>query len=163
MKNNKTLYVLILRNLFFVFVFPGTVTGVIPYIIAKDYFTIAFERFPSFCFWVGTGIYLIGLSILLYCITQFITEGAGTLSPTHPTKQLVIKGLYRFSRNPMYIGVLTMLWGEALFCRSTSLLIYSIIVFILFNLYIILFEEPRLTKEFGEEYLSYRRKVRRWL
>jgi len=162
-KNNKKRLGLIIRNIFFVLVFPGTVTGVIPFAIAKNHFTEAFEQFPSFCFLAGAGVYLTGLSILLYCVSQFITDGSGTLSPTNPTQHLVIRGLYRFSRNPMYIGVITMLWGEALFCRSVSLLIYSIIVFTLLNVYVVLFEEPRLTKDFGNEYLTYRRKVRRWL
>jgi protein-S-isoprenylcysteine O-methyltransferase Ste14 len=163
MKTDKKLSGLIIRNIFYVLVFPGTVTGVIPFAIAKNQFTDALNQFLSFPVFAGMVMYIAGLSILIYCVSKFITDGAGTLSPTNPTKQLVSKGLYRFSRNPMYIGVLSMLLGESLFCRSVSLLIYSILVFILFNAYVILFEEPRLKKDFGEDYLSYRRIVRRWL
>jgi protein-S-isoprenylcysteine O-methyltransferase Ste14 len=75
--------------------------------------------------------------------------GKGTLSPADPTKKLVVKGLYRFSRNPMYVGVTMMLVGESIFFQSTALWTYSLIIFIAFNIFILFFEEPRLLDDFG--------------
>jgi protein-S-isoprenylcysteine O-methyltransferase Ste14 len=71
--------------------------------------------------------------------------------------------LYKFSRNPMYIGVMLILTGEAIFFRSIGLLIYAVLVFTVFNLFIIIHEEPRLKQDFGSEYEQYMARVRRWL
>ena len=84
------------------------------------------------------------------CIIRFAVEGRGTLSPADPTKKLVISGLYKFSRNPMYVGVMMIIIGEAIFFRSTSLWIYSLFIFIAFNLFVMFIEEPLLLKDFGE-------------
>ena len=105
----------------------------------------------------------VGLAVLLTCIVSFATRGRGTLSPADPTKKLVISGLYRFSRNPMYIGVTMMLLGESIFFRSYVLGAYTLFIFIAFNIFIIFFEEPRLQDDFGSEYNQYTQKVRRWL
>jgi len=154
---------LFFKNLFFFIIHPGLVTGLIPYWILgerlKEQSNPPFQtyQFP------GMVVFLIGLVILSHCIFRFATEGRGTLSPVVPTKELVIKGLYRFSRNPMYVGVVLILVGEAIFFRSNDLWIYLIIVFLIFNLFIVLFEEPRLRKDFGDAYQAYCKKVRRWL
>ena len=100
---------------------------------------------------------------MLHCIVNFAIKGRGTLSPADPTKRLVINGLYKYSRNPMYIGVILILVGESIFSRSQSLWIYSLIIFIAFNVFIVGFEEPRLRSDFGEEYRAYCKKVRRWM
>lgn len=104
-----------------------------------------------------------GVLILLGCILRFVREGKGTISPLDPTKKLVGGGLYRFSRNPMYLGAILTLLGETFFWQSLVLGGYTLIVFIAFNLIIILHEEPRLRKDFGDEYERYSQKVRRWL
>jgi protein-S-isoprenylcysteine O-methyltransferase Ste14 len=100
---------------------------------------------------------------MINCIVNFAIKGKGTLSPADPTKELVTGGLYRFSRNPMYIGVMMILIGEAIFFQSFSLWIYSLVVFIGFNIFILVHEEPRLRKAFGDDYNNYCRKVRRWI
>ena len=87
--------------------------------------------------------------------------GKGTLSPADPTKRLVITGLYKYTRNPMYVGVMLLLLGESLFFRSVSLTIYGILIFSTFHIFIILKEEPRLKKDFGEEYDLYCKMVKR--
>ena len=99
---------------------------------------------------------------MFHCIIRFAVEGRGTLSPADPTKKLVIKGLYGFSRNPMYVGVMMILIGEATFFQSGSLCIYLLFIFLAFNVFILLFKEPRLHEEFGEDYRTYCQKVRRW-
>lgn len=153
---------LLLRNLLFTILKPGVVAGLIPYLILRNEWksiiqSIVFRHF------VGGGVFLLGFTVMLHCILRFAFEGGGTLSPADPTKKLVISGLYRYSRNPMYIGVITMLIGEAVFSNAISLWVYLLLVFTVFNLFIFLIEEPRLRKDFGEEYRSYCQKVRRWI
>ena len=155
---------LLLRNLIFTILQPGVVTVLIPYLLLRNAGDKNF--FPdSWTVWhyVGALIMILGFSILLSCILRFVTEGKGTISPVDPTKKLVAKGLYRYSRNPMYVGAMLALTGEAVFWQSIVLAIYASIVFIAFNLFIIFHEEPRLKRDFGTEYESYFQKVRRWL
>lgn len=151
---------LLLRNLFFTILQPGIVAGLIPYWILRDGST--FDRSLQLYQYVGILLFLIGLVVMFHCIIMFAVEGRGTLSPADPTKKLVIKGLYRFSRNPMYLGVMMILIGEGIFFQSSNLLIYSLFIFLAFTLFILMVEEPRLRKDFGEDYRKYCQKVRRW-
>ncbi len=100
---------------------------------------------------------------MLYCIFSFATKGQGTLSPFDPTKKLVKEGLYNYSRNPMYVGVLLILIGETLVYKSMPLALYTLGIFVLFHLFIVFVEEPRLKRDFGDQYIDYQRKVRRWV
>jgi protein-S-isoprenylcysteine O-methyltransferase Ste14 len=150
---------LYLRNLFFTILQPGIVVGLIPYLLLKQHFTEG----GDFMQIVGSFIGFFGLIVMLACIKRFATEGEGTLSPADPTKQLVINGLYRRSRNPMYVGVVTILIGESVFFTSSMLGIYTLVVFIGFNLFIVFIEEPRLKRDFGEAYIMYCKNIRRWI
>jgi protein-S-isoprenylcysteine O-methyltransferase Ste14 len=154
---------LFLRNLFFTVIHPGLIAGLIPWWIVRD--KVKNNPIPAFHFthYLSILIFTIGIIILVSCIASFAIVGKGTLSPADPTKKLVTSGLYRYSRNPMYVGVVMILTGESLFFQSVDLWWYLLIIFIAFNLFIILFEEPRLRKDFGEEYKKYRRTVRRWI
>jgi protein-S-isoprenylcysteine O-methyltransferase Ste14 len=154
---------LALRNLFFTVLQPGIVAGAIPWFITKKDIGDSLPNAFLFRHYVGIVIFLVGLVIMFHCIIRFAIEGFGTLSPADPTKRLVISGLYKFSRNPMYVGVMMILIGEVIFSLSVSLLIYSIGIFILFNLFIVYREEPRLRRDFGKEYDEYITKVRRWI
>jgi protein-S-isoprenylcysteine O-methyltransferase Ste14 len=154
---------LLLRNLFFTILQPGVVAGLVPYWILGDNVSKIFGEPLSLYQYLGAIVFLAGLIIMFDCIIRFAVEGRGTLSPADPTKKLVITGLYMFSRNPMYVGVMMILIGEAAFFNSGNLAIYSVFIFIAFNLFIMLVEEPRLVRDFGEGYDQYRRKVRRWL
>lgn len=100
---------------------------------------------------------------MLWCIISFAVKGNGTLSPVDPTKKLVITGPYNFSRNPMYVGVILILIGEAIFFQSANLWVYLVFVFVGFNIFVIYIEEPRLRKDFGEQYRLYCQKIRRWI
>ena len=104
-----------------------------------------------------------GVSLLLACIWEFAARGQGTLSPVDPTKELVIQGLYRYVRNPMYLAVSTILLGEALLMRSRGLLVYWVIFFAAVNLFVMAYEEPTLRRQFGESYTRYQQRVGRWL
>lgn len=154
---------LLLRNLLFTILQPGVVTGLIPYLLLRNSGKTFFPETWTIRYFTGAFIIIAGFSLLIYCILKFATEGKGTISPIDPTKKLVAKGLYRYSRNPMYVGAMTLLIGEAVFWQSPALALYAAVVFIGFNLFIILHEEPRLRRDFGAEYEEYFQNVRRWL
>lgn len=154
---------LLLRNLFFTILHPGLVAGLIPFWILGDKMNTLFIQPLQFYHYSGTIVFVIGFVIMLSCIISFAVKGRGTLSPADPTKHLVTTGLYRFSRNPMYVGVTLILIGEAIFFQSIYLWFYLLFVFIAFNIFIMIHEEPRLRKDFGEEYNRYCKKVRRWI
>jgi protein-S-isoprenylcysteine O-methyltransferase Ste14 len=139
------------------------VAGLIPYWIAGSPSTTTFKNSLSSFQYIAIFIFAVGIAMLFYCISMFAVKGKGTLSPADPTKKLVVSGLYKFSRNPMYIGVVLMLIGESIFFSSGGLWIYTAIVFIAFNLFIVVHEEPRLKEDFGTEYQQYSKAVRRWL
>jgi protein-S-isoprenylcysteine O-methyltransferase Ste14 len=153
---------LFLRNLFFTILKPGFVAGLVPYWIVRNNLDNILASPKQFIQYAGISVFLIGLVIMFDCIVMFAIKGRGTLSPLDPTKKLVVSGLYKFSRNPMYVGVTTILLGEAIFFQSGNLWYYLLFVFIAFNAFVMLVEEPRLRRDFGNEYYEYCRKVRRW-
>jgi len=152
---------LFLRNLFWTVLFPGTIAGYIPW----RWFGMA-QVHPDFTNPLDIiGLFLIvaGAGLLAACIWEFASRGRGTLSPVDPPKELVVQGLYRYVRNPMYLSVSTMLLGEALLARSIALLGYWAIFFAAANLFVIVYEEPILRRQFGDSYERYTKQVGRWL
>jgi protein-S-isoprenylcysteine O-methyltransferase Ste14 len=151
--------VLALRSIFFALLLPGTVTVFLPYVILSG------TRVPR---WDALGVIglvaiLLGAAILIWCIVDFARVGRGTLAPVDPPKKLVVRGLYRYVRNPMYVGVVLVLLGESALFRSTSVLLYTGVAFLIVNLFVMLYEEPTLRARFGESYDQYRRSVGRWI
>ena len=157
------MFSLLLRNLFFTILQPGLVAGLFPYLILGERVKQIFSEYFGLSQYFGSIIFFIGLIIMIKTILQFAFEGKGTLSPADPTKKLVVKGLYKYSRNPMYIGVMSMLIGEAIFFEAGRFWFYVAGIGLAFNLFILLVEEPRLKRDFGEEYMQYCNKVRRWV
>lgn len=141
----------------------GRCPGLIPYLIlryaGREIITDAFGT----SHFIGASLMVLGGAIAASCILRFATEGKGTISPLDPTKELVLRGLYKYSRNRMYVGMMILLVGEAVFFPSLALSTYALLIFIGFNLVIILHEEPRLRRDFGAQFEEYRRRVRRWL
>jgi protein-S-isoprenylcysteine O-methyltransferase Ste14 len=157
------MFSLFLRNIFFTIIHPGLVAGLFPFWILGDKAYKELAESLKLQKYIAIVIFLIGLTILLSCIIRFAVEGRGTLSPADPTKRLVIKGFYKYSRNPMYVGVILILIGESIFFSSGNLLLYSLFIFICFNIFIIFIEEPRLKRDFTSEYLNYCKQARRWI
>jgi protein-S-isoprenylcysteine O-methyltransferase Ste14 len=153
--------VLALRSLFFTIVVPGTVTLLIPCLIVSRGGSGSGTWGPAH--FLGLVFMAVGAGILFWCIWDFATKGRGTLAPVDPPKHLVVQGLYRYLRNPMYLGVLLVLLGEVAFFRSTALLQYTLAWFIVVNFVVVLYEEPSLQRRFGDSYERYRRAVNRWL
>ncbi|WP_299122429.1 isoprenylcysteine carboxylmethyltransferase family protein [uncultured Winogradskyella sp.] len=156
------MFSLYVRNIIFFILQPGLVVGLIPYVLLRRKIRSILEGDLGILNYLGIVVMALGLSIVLYCIYRFIVEGKGTLSPADRTKALVVKGLYNYTRNPMYVGILLILIGEVLFTGSMRLLVYTIAVAIAFHGFVIFVEEPRLTRDFKSDYLHYMDKVRRW-
>jgi protein-S-isoprenylcysteine O-methyltransferase Ste14 len=152
---------LALRAIFFVLLLPGTVAGYVPFGIlsAADQVRVPELSLSA----AGAGIVAIaGAVVLLRCVWEFFAKGKGTLAPIDPPRVLVVSGLYRFTRNPMYNGVIALIVGEAWLFGSVPLLQYALLVLVVFHLWVVLYEEPTLTSQFGESYRVYRRAVPRW-
>ena len=113
--------------------------------------------------WLGLVLVVGGSALLLLCVREFYVAGKGTLAPWSPPRHLVTSGLYRRSRNPMYVAVTTVLVGWAVWFASTTLLVYALAVVVAFQLRVLLYEEPRVAASFGEEWVRYRERVRRWM
>lgn len=152
---------LALRSIFFTIVVPGTVAVLIPYLILSRDGSTAGTWTPVHL--LGLALMVAGTAILVRCIWDFASKGRGTLAPIDPPKELVVQGLYRYVRNPMYLGVLLILLGETAFFRSSALLQYTVGWFIVVNLFVLLYEEPALRRQFGDSYERYFRSVPRWL
>lgn len=153
---------LFLRSLFFALLLPGSVILLIPYFIVAGRGGSAVSKWGPIQY-LAALVIAAGAAVLIRCIADCARIGRGTLAPVDPPKTLVVRGLYRYVRNPMYVGVLWVLLGEALLFRSGALLTYTAVWFLFVNLFVILYEEPTLRAQFGESYEQYRRAVRRWL
>lgn len=105
----------------------------------------------------------VGGILLLWCVRDFFVSGKGTLAPWDPPKRLVIVGLYRHVRNPMYLAVLAIVAGWTLLYASTAMATYLVFLAVAFHLRVILHEEPWLQRQFGDEWEAYAGSVSRWL
>jgi protein-S-isoprenylcysteine O-methyltransferase Ste14 len=152
---------LAIRSVVWALLLPGVVAGYVPW----RFFGLAEARIDwgrpdhllAFLL-VGVGGALLGS-----CIVDFARRGRGTLSPLDPPKELVVRGLYRYVRNPMYLSVATILLGEVLLTGSMSLLAFAGAWFVLVNVFVLGYEEPRLRRQFGATYERYTRQVGRWI
>lgn len=146
--------------LFTLFGGPGIVLGYVPWRIT-GFRLPPDETFATIL--IAALLIAAGLYPLLESIVRFIVVGRGSLVPAVPPKHLVVSGLYRYVRNPMYVGVLTVIAGEALLFRSSGLLVHFCAVGLLVHLFVYLYEEPRLARTFPSEYLTYKQNVHRWI
>ncbi len=112
---------------------------------------------------IGVLLIGLGLGLVVNTIALFVRWGHGTLAPWDPTQKLVVRGVYRYIRNPMISAVFCALLGEAMVLRSIHLLGWFVLFVILNLIYIPLVEEPRLERRFGDDYVQYKRNVPRWI
>ncbi len=153
---------LLFRSVFFTFLLPGTVTVLIPYWLISSRGASIYLDHPALRY-LGIPLIAIGSAGLLWSIWEFFSEGHGTLAPVDPPKYLVVRGLYRYVRNPMYVSVVTTLLGEAIFFRSLAVLIEAGVFGLLTHLFVAFYEEPVLRRQFGESYERYVQTVGRWI
>ena len=108
-------------------------------------------------------LFTIGGSIYAWCVFDFASFGRGTPLPLDAPKKLVRRGLYRYSRNPMYVGVLTVIFGWAVLYQSVAVTVYGLAVALCFHSFVVFLEEPILRKRFSSDYEQYCAKTPRWL
>ena len=151
----------LLKTIIFTFLVPGTVTILVPYRLLSSRSALSMQF--GILRYFGAMPILIGAAIYFWCARDFTFAGLGTPAPIDPPKELVVRGLYRYARNPMYVGILSILLGEALLFASQRLFEYTAVVFIFFFLFVVVYEEPMLRQKFGESYRLYCKNVPRWL
>lgn len=148
------------RTLIFVaFVGPGPVIGLLPWWISGWHIPTPIAAWR----YVGLLMIVAGFIPLADSMRRFVCEGRGTPEPLYPTETLVVSGLYRFVRNPMYVGVLTMIFGQAVFFANRNISIYGICAAIVVHLFVVFYEEPTLRARYGSEYELYCRRIGRWI
>ena len=152
----------IVGSLLFFVIAPGTVTGLLPWYISHGQFQPAFFGFDATrC--AGAVLIVLGLIPLLESFARFALKGVGTPAPVFPTKHLVVSGFYRHVRNPMYVGVVGAILGQALLFGDIRLLIYAGVIWLAFHVFVLGYEEPALRRQFGAEYATFRQHVPRWI
>jgi len=152
---------LALRSLLWTILLPGIVAGYVPW----RFFGLDHVRLNLTSPADLLGLLCIGLGVVLLaaCIFEFARSGRGTLSPVDPPRRLVVRGLYRYLRNPMYLSVTMILLGEALVAHSVALAAYWVVWFVCANVFVIAYEEPALRERFGASYDEYAEHVGRWI
>jgi protein-S-isoprenylcysteine O-methyltransferase Ste14 len=151
-----------LKTVIFTLFVPGTVAIWIPYGILSSAGaggTISTGGFRYF----GLAVITIGALIYLWCAWDFTFAGKGTPAPIDPPRELVVRGLYRYVRNPMYLGVLSVVIGQAVWFEALRLFAYAGLVFVVFSSFVLIYEEPALKRKFGNAYKQYCDRVPRWI
>lgn len=147
-------------TILFLFVAPGVVAGLIPWLISgwrrQDWGAAAWILVPLAWILIAAGVVFLLYAFALFALHQ------GTPAPVAPTRTLVVTGVYRFVRNPMYLAVLAIILGQALLCGSGALALYALAVLAAVFAFVKGCEEPTLTRAYGEQYLEYRRRVPGW-
>ena len=152
----------ILGSFLFLLIAPGFIAGVVPYWISRWHSGPAFTGSSALRI-LGMLLIIFGVPLLLDSFTRFALQGLGTPAPVFPTRHLVVTGLYRYVRNPMYVGVASIIFGQALYFRNIRVLEYGVVISLAFHLFILLYEEPTLRRTFDREYEEFCENVPRWI
>lgn len=147
---------------FTVFVGPGPAVVLVPWLLTRWKSEGAFFGASALRV-LGLATIVLGAPVLVESIVRFVRRGRGTLTPAVPTGHLVVSGFYRYVRNPMYVAVLTMVVGQALWFGSVAVLVYAAALWVGFTAFVMGYEEPTLRRRYGVEYETYCRCVRRWI
>jgi protein-S-isoprenylcysteine O-methyltransferase Ste14 len=150
-----------LRTLIFTFVVPGTFAVYLPYsiiVLEKGAYVPA-----SGWWWLGLAPLALGLAGYAWCAWDFTFAGHGSPLPIDAPRKLVVRGLYRYVRNPMYVSVWCVMLAQTVLFASRNMLLYALTFAVAFHLFVLLYEEPTLRSKFGDDYDDYCRRVPRWL
>jgi protein-S-isoprenylcysteine O-methyltransferase Ste14 len=147
---------------FFV-VAPGVVAGLVPWLISGWDVRWPMSAFGVGMIALGAAILVAAVLVLIRNFVRFVVEGRGTPSPVLQTERLVVGGDYRFVRNPMYLGVIGAILGQAMIFGSFALLLYALAVWATMATFVRWYEEPLLQNRYGDEYERYRQRVRAWV
>lgn len=151
----------VLGSIVFFVVAPGTIAGWVPYWLSRWRVQSPLIGVPGER-WVGGALVGLGVALLIECFGRFVLEGRGTPAPVAPPENLVVSGLYRRVRNPMYVAVVSVVLGQAFLFGSPALVQYAGVVWLLFHLWVLAYEEPTLRRQFGASYEAYCAHVGRW-
>ncbi|MCL9843453.1 methyltransferase family protein [Ralstonia solanacearum] len=148
-------------SLVFFAIAPGVVAGLVPWWLT--HWRVQ-RPLSEFVVARGLGVVLLigGTAVLIAAFMRFVTEGAGTPAPVAPPEHLVVGGLYRYVRNPMYLAVEATIVGQALLLWQPALLLYAAAVWATMALFVRMYEEPALRRKFGAQYEAYRDAVPAW-
>jgi len=152
----------ILGSAVFLVIAPGFIAGLVPRWISRWRLEPPFFGMPLFRY-AGGLLIVLGVAGLLDSFVRFAVQGVGTPAPVFPTGHLVVTGLYRYVRNPMYVAVVSTIFGQALVFGNLPLLEYGALVWLLFHLFVLVYEEPTLRASFGSEYKVFCANVPRWI
>ena len=157
----------LLRHLASILLLPFTVTVIVPlWLLSSEPDRNSPPQIPTVRVLVlaaGAAALLLGLTLFISTVLHFARTGGGTLAPWDPPRVLVVRGVYRYVRNPMISGVLFVLLAEALLTGSRRMLVWFVLFFVINLLYIPSLEEAGLAKRFGERYRLYKENVPRWI
>jgi protein-S-isoprenylcysteine O-methyltransferase Ste14 len=142
---------------------PGVVAGLVPWLISGWDVRWPMSAFSVAVMAVGSALLAVAAVVVIRNFVRFAVEGRGTPSPVLQTERLVVGGDYRFVRNPMYLGVVSAILGQAIIFGSVALLLYAVAVWAIMATFVRWYEEPLLLSRYGEEYERYRRGVRAWV
>ncbi|HET8890044.1 MAG TPA: isoprenylcysteine carboxylmethyltransferase family protein [Candidatus Angelobacter sp.] len=151
----------ILGSAIFLVIAPGSIAVLFPYWISRWHMEPPLLGFIAFRA-LGALLICAGFPMLIDSFYRFAVEGLGTPAPVAPPKHLVVGGLYRYVRNPMYVAVSSLVFGQGLLLANVQVLKYGALVILGFHLFVLLYEEPALRGKFGAEYDTYCKNVRRW-
>ena len=140
---------------------PGTVAGVVPWWLTG--WETGDPPYPLLVRILGAALLAAAAVVILVAFTRFVVEGVGTPAPAAPTERLVVGGLYRYVRNPMYLAVATAIVGQALLLSRPVLLAYAAAIALANAAFVHWYEEPTLHRRFGADYEAYRRAVPGWV
>jgi protein-S-isoprenylcysteine O-methyltransferase Ste14 len=146
----------------FLVIAPGVIAGLIPWLISGWHEEPPLFGVPATRF-IGVIFVLLGIPVLLDSFARFAIEGLGTPAPIFPTRTLVVRGFYRYVRNPMYVSVILILFGQGLFFGDLRLIAYGLFLWLVTHLFVVVYEEPTLRKSFGAQYERYCASVPRWI
>ena len=151
----------VLGTAVFLVLAPGTVVVLVPWWITRWRLHAHFAGIAPLRV-LGVLTIAAGAVVVLDSFARFAWQGIGTPAPVYPTRHLVVKGFYRYVRNPMYVALLLIVAGQALFFADLRLVVYAFFAWLATHLFVVFYEEPTLRRSFGADYEAYCRRVHRW-
>jgi protein-S-isoprenylcysteine O-methyltransferase Ste14 len=145
-------------SVLFFLVAPGVMGGVVPWLLSAGYDDPAASSYVT----LGLVLVVLGVVVLVACFVQFVREGRGTPAPVAPTQELVVGGIYRWVRNPMYLAVAAIIGGQAVAFTSGALLVWLLVFLAAVVSFVVGYEQPTLCDTYGESYEAYRAAVPGW-
>ena len=149
---------LFLKAALFTAVVPGTVAVLVPLLLKGDRAVAGGVTLV-----LAVCLFALGVGLYLRCVWDFAVSGGGTPAPIDAPKRLVTNGVYRYSRNPIYIAELTLIAGWAILFTAPIIVAYGVVLFVVLSLAVRRYEEPRLARQFGDQYAAYTAETGRWL